>query len=102
MLIDRAAVYYRIKPTADIRKKTLDAYLNKRIQTNWSVPIDFKYNYHLFACIYSVFTLEWLFNDLDSGKFETDLLLQEKGELESIIMDCLDFCFKDEGELNRG
>jgi len=92
MLLDRAAVYYRIKPTAEIRLRTLDAYINERLQTNWIAPSDFQYNYHLFACMYSVFTLEWLFNDLDSGRFEAELLLQEKAELESIITDCLDFC----------
>jgi thiamine kinase-like enzyme len=91
LLIDRADIRYRIHPTKAIRLIALETYGRERTRSGWVMPNNFVHNYHLFACIYSTLTLEWLFNDLDTGKFDRALLLAEKTELTNIINDCLEY-----------
>jgi len=90
-LMDMAVVRYRIRPTKQIRKRVLEAYIAERETTGWVAPEHFMKNYHLFVLIYSLLTLPWLFGDLEEGRFDRALLLSEKEELAQIIQDCLEF-----------
>lgn len=90
-LIDMAVVRYRIKPNKHIRMNVLQTYIQEREKTGWQAPAHFIKNYHLYVLIYSVLTLKWLFSDLETGKFDRDLLLKEKEELTAIISDCLEY-----------